>query len=183
MPQLVKITQNGTDISKSVDWRSVYMTSVLTKQVSTLKFNVRIGAGQTFPVKSVPVVGDIIKMYDASGNIIFGGTCTQTETTIQGLMLTWQISCTDWSYLFDGTLVKKNYSAMDPHDIVLDIVDTFCAGKGFTTTHVATAGFLVPSIKFNYQQPTKALQSLAKLIGWDWYIDPNKGNYIVDKIG
>ena len=63
---------------------------------------------------------------------------------------------------------------MDPHDIVVDIVTNFAAGKGFTTNHVQYGNFLVPSIKFNYQQPSKALQSLANLIGWDWYIDPNQ---------
>src|SRR5579871_5557559 len=65
---------------------------------------------------------------------------------------------------------------LDPHDIVLDIVRQAdpTGSKGFTTNHVQMGNFLVPSIKFNYQQPTKALQSLANLIGWDWYIDPNK---------
>src|SRR5579862_3127417 len=89
-------------------------------------------------------------------------------------MLTWQITATDWGYFFNGELVKKNYAQMDPHDIVLDIVANFAAGKGFTTNHVQKGNFLVPTVKFNYQQPSKALQSLATLIGWDWYIDPNK---------
>ena len=173
MSNPVRITQNSTDISKSVDWRSLDMVAVLTKEVSTLKFNIRKGSGQTFPAKSIPTVGDVINLFDSTG-LIFGGTVTEVEATIQGLMLTWQITCTDWSYLFDGTLVKKNYAMMDPHDIVLDIVANFAAGKGFTTTHVQTGNFLIPSIKFNYQQPTKCLESLAKLIGWDWYIDPNK---------
>lgn len=173
MSNPVYITCNSTDISSSIDWTSVDFVSVLTKEVSTLKFDVKIGAGQTYPAKTVPKLNDVIAMYDSSGKI-FGGTVTETEATINGLMLTWVISCTDWSYLFDGTLVKKNYAMMDPHDIVLDIVTTFCAGKGFTTTGVQVGNFLVPSIKFNYQQPTKCLESLAKLIGWDWYIDPNK---------
>src|SRR5665213_3449091 len=169
----VYILCNGTDISSSVDWRSLHGVSVLTKENATLQFNVRVGSGQTYPAKTIPAVGDTIKLYDSTG-IIFGGTVTETEATIQGLMLTWQITVSDWGYLFDGIVVKKNYAMLDPHDIVLDIVATFAAGKGFTTNHVQVGNFLVPSIKFNYQQPTKALQSLAKLIGWDWYIDPNK---------
>jgi hypothetical protein len=173
MPNPVYLTRNGTDISGSVDWRSIDMTSVLTKEVSTLKFSVRQGSGQTYPVITIPAIGDIIKLYDSSG-IIFGGTCTEVETTIEGLLLTWTITCTDWGYLLDGVLVKKNYAMVDPSVIVKDIVTNFAAGKGFTTNHVQTGNFLVPSIKFNYQPPTKALQSLAKLIGWDWYIDPNK---------
>jgi hypothetical protein len=173
MANPVVIKDNGTDISSSVDWSTVDLVSVLTKEVSTLKFNVKLGAGQTFPVKTVPVLNDTITMFDSSGQI-FGGTVTETEVSVEGLMLTYQITCTDWSYLLDGTLVKKNYAMIDPHDIVLDLVANFAPGKGFTTNHVQTANFLVPSIKFNYQQPTKCLESLAKLIGWDWYIDPSK---------
>ena len=75
----------------------------------------------------------------------------------------------------DGSLREEElFSMIDPHDIAVDIITTFCAGKGFTTNHVQTGNFLIPSIKFNYQQPSKALQSLANLVGWDWFIDPNK---------
>jgi hypothetical protein len=169
----VRIICNSTDISSSIDWKSIDCVSVLTKENATLKFNIRKGSGQTFPAKTIPAVGDTVELYDATG-IIFGGTVTESEATISGLLLIWQITVSDWGYLLDGTLVKKNYAMLDPHDIVLDLVATFCAGKGFTTTHVQMGNFLVPSIKFNYQQPTKALESLAKLIGWDWYIDPNK---------
>jgi hypothetical protein len=173
MASSVRIFDNSTDITKSVDWKSIDMISVLTKETGTLTFNVRQGVGQTYPAKTIPQIGDTIELYDSTG-IIFGGTVTELEPIISGLMLTWQVTCTDWGYLLDGTLVKKNYTMLDPHDIAVDIITTFCAGKGFTTTHVQTGNFLIPSVKFNYQQPSKALQSLAKLIGWDWFIDPNK---------
>lgn len=173
MPNPVVVTCNSTDISSSVDWKTIDAVSQLTKDVGTFKFNVRMGSGQTYPAITVPVVGNTIKLSDSTG-LIWAGTVTETEATISGLMLTWQITCTDWGYLFNGVLVKKNYANMDPHDIVLDIVANFAVGKGFTTNHVQVGNFLVPSIKFNYQQPSKALQSLANLIGWDWYIDPNK---------
>lgn len=173
MASAVRIFDNAVDITKSVDWKTIDMISVLTKETGSLRFNVRQGVGQTYPAKTVPQIGDTIELFDSTG-IIFGGTCTEVEPIISGLLLTWQVTCTDWGYLLDGTMVKKNYSMLDPHDIVIDIMTTFCAGKGFTTNHVQTANFLVPSIKFNYQQPSKALQSLANLIGWDWYIDPNK---------
>jgi hypothetical protein len=156
-----------------VDWRSLDCVSCLTKEVGTLKFGVSQGVGQTYPAVSVPTIGDAIKLYDASG-VIFGGTVTEVQTTIEGLHIAYAITATDYGYLFDGTLVKKNYAMMDPADIVADIVANFALGKGFTTNHVQRGNFLIPSIKFNYQQPTKAFQSLANLIGWDWYIDPNK---------
>jgi len=174
MSNPIRILDNGSDISSSVDWKTIDFVSQLTKDVGTGKFNVRQNGANLSGV-TVPVVGDTIELYDSTG-LIWAGTVTETEATVEGLMLTWQITCTDWGYLFNGILIRNNYSQLDPHDIVLDIVALADPGgaKGFTTNHVQYANFLIPSIKFNYQQPSKALQSLANLIGWDWYIDPNK---------
>jgi hypothetical protein len=170
----VRVTDNGSDISSSVDWKTIDAVAQITKDVGTFKFNVRQNTANLGGV-TVPVIGDTIQLYDSTG-IIWAGTVTETEATIEGLMLTWAITCTDWGYLLNGILIRKNYSQMDPHDIVLDIISQAdpLGAKGFTTHHVQTGNFLIPSIKFNYQQPSKALQSLANLIGWDWYIDPNK---------
>jgi hypothetical protein len=175
MSNPITITCNSTDISNSVDWKTIQALSQLTKDVGTFQFNVVIGSGQTLPVKTVPVVGDIINLSDPSG-VIWAGTVTETEATIEGLLLTWQITCTDWGYLLNGILIKKNYSQLDPHDIVVDLIAQAdpLGAKGFTTNHVQYGNFLVPTIQFNYQQPSKCLQSLANLIGWDWYIDADK---------
>jgi hypothetical protein len=171
-PVIVKC--QGTDISSSVNWKSISALSQLTKDVGTFSFSVSQNAANLSGV-TVPVVGNTINLFDSSG-LIWAGTATETEATIEGLMLTWQITCTDWGYFFNGILVRENYAQMDPHDIVLAIVALAdpLGAKGFTTNHVQHGNFLIPSIKFNYQQPSKALQSLANLIGWDWYIDPNK---------
>ena len=168
----VRILDNGIDISNSVLWSTIDFVSQLTKDVGVGRFSVMQNMANPTGV-NVPVIGDLIQLYDSSG-LIWAGTVTETEATIEGLLLTWAVTVTDWGYSFNGVLVKKNYAQMDPHDIVLDIVANFAAGKGFTTNHVQKGNFLIPSIKFNYQQPSKALQSLANLIGWDWYIDPNK---------
>jgi hypothetical protein len=69
-------------------------------------------------------------------------------------------------------VVKKNYAGEDPHDIVVDLISTYC--PGFTTNHVQVGNFLVSTIKFNYQFPSRCLEALAKQIGWDWYIDADK---------
>jgi hypothetical protein len=60
MANPVKILDNGTDISKSVDWKSIDAVSVLTKETGTFKFNIRQGVGQTYPAKTIPVIGDTI---------------------------------------------------------------------------------------------------------------------------
>jgi hypothetical protein len=172
----VYILDNGTDISSIVDWKSVDAVNVLTKETGTFSFSILQNAATNL---TIPKIGDTIELFDSSG-IVWGGTLTEQEPIIAGLMITWQFTCQDWGFLLDGTLVKKNYSGVDPSAIAIDIVNTFAAGKGISAATVADGGFVqfgnfsVPSIQFNYQQPSKALQSLAKLIGWDWYIDANK---------
>jgi hypothetical protein len=173
----VYLLDNGTDISSIIDWKTVDFTSVLTKETGTGTFSIRANAAN-LPA-TLPQIGDTIELFDSSG-IIWGGTLTQQEPIIAGLMITFQYTATDWGFQMDGQLVKKNYSGVDPSVIAIDIINSFCAGKGINAATVASGGYVqvgnfdVPSIQFNYQQPSKALQSLAKLIGWDWYIDPNK---------
>lgn len=158
----------SADITSSIDWPSTQLTLVLTKEVGTFQFSVRKTGGNV-----IPVVGDQIDIYEG-GVHIFGGTVTQSEATVDGgLLLIYQITCTDWSFKMDTKLVAKTYAQMDPHDIVVDIINTYTSG-GYTTSHVQTGNFLVPSIKFNYMPVTKAIQKLASLIGWDWYVDPSK---------
>jgi hypothetical protein len=176
MPNPVRLLDNGTDISNMVDWKSIDAVSVLTKETGTLTFSLKENAAA---LGTLPAIGDTIELFDTSG-IMWGGTLTEQEPVISGLMITYQYSCVDWGFLMDGTLVKKNYSGVDPSAIAIDIINTFAAGKGINAAttadggYVAVGNFTVPSIQFNYQQPSKALQSLAKLIGWDWYIDANK---------
>jgi hypothetical protein len=173
MANPVKILDNGTDISKMVEWKSIDAISVLTKETGTLTFSLKANYAN---MPSLPAIGDTIELYDSSG-LTWGGTLTEQEPIIEGLRVLYQYTATDWGYLLDGTLVKKNYAGMDPADIVADIVNTFCSGKGFNLNGVQRGNFLVETIKFNYQQPSKALQSLAKLIGWDWFIGPDKTIY------
>jgi hypothetical protein len=172
----VRLLDNGTDISSYVDWKSVDAVSCLTKETGTLKFSLRQNYAN---MGTLPAIGDTILLYDSSG-IVWGGVLTEQEPVIAGLMVTYQYSATDWGFVMDGTLVKKNYSGVDPSAIAIDIIESFCSGTGITAATVADGGYVqvgnfdIPTIQFNYQQPSKALQSLAKLIGWDWYIDPNK---------
>ena len=169
---MLQIKKNSTDISSSIQWKTVQITEVLTKEVSKLQFTIYKTPATS---SSIPVVSDQIDVYE-NGTHIFGGTVTNVESTVQGgALLAYQISCVDWSYKLNSKLVTKTYAAMDPADIVNDIVTNFVpAGLGFTTHNVQRGNFQVASIKFNYEQVTQALEKLAKQIGWEWYVDPSK---------
>ena len=172
----LQILDGTNDITSLVDWTSVDLVMVLTKEKGTLSFDIVVPKSPTLPANT-PALGDIIYLkYTIAGNqtTLFGGTVTVRDITNDGgKLLRISFTCQDWGYRFDAKLVKKAYTNMDPKAIVLDVVANF-AGAGFTTNNVQTGNFLVSSIKFNYEQPTKALEALATQIGWDWYIDPNK---------
>lgn len=164
----IQILNGVTDISTSVDWHSIDMTSVVTKEKGGLRFDV-IKANSP----AIPNIGDTIYL-KYNGTLLFGGTCIEKQTVIDGgILQRVHITCADWGYKFDSKVVHKTYQNMDPSDIVKDIVANFTAA-GFTTANVKKANFLIASMKFNYEQPTKCIEALAKQIGWDWYIDANK---------
>jgi hypothetical protein len=169
---------NGTqDITGIVEFDNNFnIQSVLTKEKGQFTFSVKAPQAPTLPAH-MPQIGDEIYVnYTINGStqLIFGGTLVTIEPIVSGgVLLFYQMTAADWGFLFDSKVVKKNYAGMDPHDIVVDLVSNFCPA-GFTTNHVQMGNFLVSTVRFNYQQPSKCLEALAKQIGWDWFIDPNK---------
>ena len=171
MASAIQILDGVTDLSSGIDWRSLDMVSVLTKEKGSLKFDILIPNPASPP--TIPALGDTIYL-KYNGTVLWGGTCTEKETVVDGGILTRvKVTCMDWGYQFDSLVVHKTYQNLDPHDIVVDIVSNFAAA-GFTTNNVQTGNFKIASVKYNYEQGTRCLESLAKLIGWDWYIDPHK---------
>jgi len=173
----IQVLCGTNDITSLVEFDSTFNVQVvLTKQKGQFTFNIKAPQAPTLPTH-MPQIGDEIYVnytIDSVTELIFGGTLVTSEPIVSGgVLLLYQLTAADWGFIFDSMVVKKNYAGMDPQDIVEDLVSTFCPA-GFTTNHVQRGNFLVSSIKFNYQHSSKCLESLAKQIGWDWYIDPNK---------
>jgi hypothetical protein len=173
----IQVLDGTNDITSIIEFDNTFnIQSVLTKEKGQFTFNVKAPKAPTLPT-NMPQIGDEIYVnytINANTQLIFGGTVVTVEPIVSGgVLLLYQITAADWGFLFDSKVVKKNYAGIDPHDIVVDLVSNFCP-PGFTTNHVQVGNFLVSTIKFNYQQPSKCLEALAKQIGWDWYIDPNK---------
>jgi hypothetical protein len=171
----IQVLDGVTDITSIIEFNSSFnISSMLTKEKGNFQFSIKAPKAPTLPANMPQIGDDIYVYYTINGvkRIIFGGTLVTSEPVVSGgVLLLYQMTAADWGFQFDSKVVKKNYAGMDPHDIVVDLVSTFCPA-GFTTTHVQTGNFLVSTIQFNYQQPSKCLESLAKQIGWDWYIDP-----------
>lgn len=179
--QSIQITANGTDVSSSVDYNSIQLNLVLTKEVSTLVFNVK-GNGN-LPGKYMGQIGDIIYFNETTivngttvTTAIFGGTVTEIERVNNsagsqgGILLTDEITATDWGFQANAKLITQSFSDMDPGAIVQAI-----APAGYNaTTYVQFAGYNITTIKFNYEQFTQCMEALANQIGFQWYVDANK---------
>ena len=177
----IQIKANGTDVSSSIDYESIQLNLVLTKEVSTFKFSVR--AANNIVAKYNPMINDVITFNETmlqNGTLvttaIFGGTITEIETLNEsagsggGILLTDIVTATDWGFTANAKLIVQSFANMDPADIVAAL-----APAGFNaTTYVQRAGYAITSIKFNYEQFTQCLEALANQIGFQWYIDSSK---------
>jgi len=166
----------GTERKDNIDRESFQKEDNLTSEVDTLEFSTKKYGAGTWK----PEVGDEALAYDGAVKK-FGGHIVEVEETVESAgIVVYRAICKDYSHIMDGKLVFKEYKNYDVEDIIADIVATFLPA-GFTTTNVGTTGITLSYILFNYEQPTKCLQTLAELIGWDWYVDQDKDIHFFDR--
>jgi hypothetical protein len=171
MSILLKInTVSRTDIIQdSINW-----DQQLTKDPSILSFSI-LNGGQ-----SLPALGDVCTL-TIGGTVIFNGTITQKSNEIEnGLLEVVEYEAKDGFHTFDRRLVVKAYSSQTADAIVKDIIDTFTSG--FTYVNVVSGAPLITTIRFNYEQPSQALKTIANAIGWDWYIDATNDVHFFPKL-
>ena len=167
---------DGVERKQSIDQESLEVEDNLTSQVDVCQFTVTHYRVSDW----TPAVGSEIVVYDGTTKA-FGGYIVNIESIIEGAgVITYKVTAKDYTYLMDGKIVFKEYTNVTVESIIADIVSTFLPA-GFTTTHVSTTGVTVTYIIFNYEQPSKCLQALADLIGYDWYVDSSKDIHFFDR--
>lgn len=164
---------NTIDRSSSVDWSSLSWVSILTKEVDRFEFNIKKTSAKT-----IPALGDTIELLE-DGLKLFGGILVErNEKIIGGILIGYDCRAKDWSAKLDGKLVVKSYANQTADAIVQNIIITYTTG--FTVVNVKPS-VSVGSIKFNYEQVSRALTQLADQINWDWYVDPDKDIHFFDE--
>ena len=170
---MLTIKIQDIDRTNLIDWSLFELTKVLTKEVDTLNFSIKVHAGQTY----FPEVGQEITIWEGATKI-YGGVIVEAERKIGGRLKRYDIICKDYHYWLDRVLVYKSYENQNAGDIVKDIINVFTVG--FTTTNVQT-GSKIEKIQFNYEQVSRAIQQIAERINWDWYVDENKDLHFFSK--
>ena len=84
------------------------------------------------------------------------------------------VSCVDYTWLFSFEKVTKRYVNQSATVIARDLVSTYAAVNGFTTSNVAADLPSIPEITFTNEDLGEALSRVATRIGGYWYVDYHK---------
>lgn len=164
----------SVDHTEDVEYNSLSVARALTSQVDTAKFDIIRPDSSGWS----PALLDDVKIFE-DGTAIFGGTVIETESEIRGGDIeVFHVTCKDYSFDLDRQLVADTYENLSVEDIINDIVDNYTTG--FTHVNVVAAP-VVAYVAFKYEYPTKCIQQLCELIGYDWYIDEDKDLHVFAK--
>lgn len=164
---------NGTDRTSKVVWNTLQMSDVLNEKVDTLSFAINKHTGSTY----APAVGDTVELLDTT--TVYKGLILSIRKITDGhAVVRYEVDCVDNSYYLNRVLVAETYTSTTINDIIDDIVTNYA--PTFTTTNV-DADVAVETITFNRVSVTEALQKLAKLSNYSWYVDYNKDIHFFEK--
>lgn len=164
----VKRVSGDLDITRFIDVNTFRKQDNLTNEADVCTFTVRKYGSRTY----VPAVGDEMEVWHQSIKI-FGGTIVKIVKKLEGAnIVLYDCTLKDYTQTLDRKLVAKEYTNQSPEAIITDIKNTYLTG--FTVTNVPVTGITVEYIYFDYVLPSRALQQLAELIGYDWYVDYDK---------
>lgn len=163
---------NAVDKTSLVSWRDLVVEYNATKEPDICLFSLKQHAGQTYK----PVVNDTMEITEGVKKIFAGRIIEVKDIVIGGKLERVEISAKDWTFDLDRKMVVEVYENKTAEfaltDVSVGIIPKYTSG--FTSTNVKTGAGTIKKIKFNYEYPSRAIQKIADLFGWDWYVDFDK---------
>ena len=160
---------DGVDKSNVVVWGSVKKDDNLNNRADGLTFNILKHPGQTFR----PSVVSTVELFDGT-NKIFGGVITGIEesfTSGSDRILNYSVTCKDNTHFLERKLVLERYDNMSVQDIISALVTKY--SSDFTIVNVGCS-MMVKTISFNRITMSDAIQKLAEMTNYSWYVDYDK---------
>jgi hypothetical protein len=162
---------------------------------SALRYTDELGTRNTLEVtlvdtalgidREIVQVGAPVILTRDGGTLVFAGSVDALRhyvaDDISGALI-YELRCVDFNQLADRHLVTHSWTDQTLRAIVQDIVNTYSgdtgetlASEGVTTTNTTVQeGPVLEAVKFNYVACSEALDKLAELTGFSWYIDYQK---------
>jgi hypothetical protein len=168
MMPMVSVWIGGVDRSADVVLSSLRITAVLSREVASCSFELRLR-----DPGAKPVAGQAVLVEDSTEGVVFAGRIVTAEERerAQG-NLGYLVTCTDHTREADSRLVVEHYPAGRTRGaIALDIVTRYCP-PGFTAPPETVAdGPKLPAKRFDYKRPSECFSELARETGGEWYWD------------
>ena len=163
----VYVEVEARDRSGAIEWTSVQVKNILTRQADTARFSFKKRSDDDFDVN----VGDEIKVYD-TGSLIFRGVVLRSEHIhVTAALVRVQVEAIDFTYELDGKAVAASFTSQSARSIIETIFTRYA--PQFTLNNVY-APQTISYINFAYQSLSSCLQELSDMLGYDWYVDENK---------
>lgn len=175
---MITITIGGVDRTTLVRFGSLQKRDQLNQTVDTLDFQIDYHAGQTYrPETNAEVI-----LMDGATKVFGGKIHAVAKSDADHGVVRYQVKCKDYAYDLDRVLVNEEYNNETVNDIIADIAATISAETGitFTTTNVACTLTII-KVAFSRVTVTEALQRLASITGFSWYLDYDRDIHFFEK--
>lgn len=167
----VRVEIDGVDRTYAIQMGSLSTEDQVNNAIDTCQFTVEYYPGQTWRPeinKEVEVFVDDEKTY--------GGVIITSDASLDGeSVVLYDVKCKDYTQYMNRELITERYEDTTVEAIVLDLIDRYGDPYGFFPSNVGGASISVASISFSELNLSDALEKLAKLTTYSWYVDENKG--------
>lgn len=168
------VTIDGVDRTARVILNSIEIQQALTSTVDTCTFALRLPAAAEAEIPDF--THEVIITLDASR--LFGGVVTTTNPTLGwgGDEITVEVACQDFQYHLTRTLIADAFQNESAGSIVRSILTTAGTPYGITEGTIEN-GPTIEEFKIDYEEAGQAIERLAEITGFEWYVDALKRLY------
>jgi hypothetical protein len=178
----ISITIGVDDKTSLVQQKQLSITDELNSR-NTYGFDLVSTDGSYRPAvgQDAAVVKDTVTIFAGTIDNVFEASPNNGITPA----LAFKLQCVDYNQLCDRFLVAEAYEAHLAGDIVKHIINDFInvtlPGEGVTYTNVQD-GPTISKAVFNYISATQALDELAEISGFSWWIDYDKDMHFCSRL-
>jgi len=168
------ITINAVEAKDEIKKGSLRITDQINNRTDICQFTIeRTAVGGLKPLVNQEVIATL------DGDRIFGGTIIAIQEKVIGhTTVQYDVRCADYVHELDRMLIVERYEDTAAEDVIADLVTTYASG--FTVSGVSAPKVLA-SVAFNRITMSQALQKIAKLLNYSWYVDYNKDIHFFNK--
>lgn len=176
MPGLITYKIAGIDRSSAVEKRSVSIKTALGRRSDTANFTIIDDDGSINPQAGQEVI------IEQDGARIFGGILGRPERDpLNPVVDAFKIQAQDFGKLLDKRLTVQSFLGPQPAgDIIKFILDNFVKDPSIDQTNIQD-GPDIDFIGFNYKTARQAIEEIARLTSFTWYIDADKKLHYISK--